>query len=313
MNADYCQIVREASRPLQPIATGQPTVLQKLVDVRAVLFDVYGTLFISASGDVGARAATTDESAMGSVLAELLTQQGDSQQQLVDMGTREELSESVADSLGQTMLRRLAVAIEDEHVIRRAAGVEYPEVDIVQIWRSVVAAMPAGTGAVGIDLKRLAIEYEVRANPVWPMPGVADCLDRLANSGRLLGIISNAQFYTPLLFPALLDRTLDDLAFDPHVQYYSYRYGEAKPGGELYQRAVDGLAVKGIVPREVLYVGNDMLNDIAPAARSGFRTALFAGDRRSLRLRTDDSRVAGVAPDIVVSDLSAIASCVLDD
>lgn len=55
--------------------------------------------------------------------------------------------------------------------------------------------------------------------------------------------------------------------------------------------------------REALYVGNDMLNDILPANREGFQTCLFAGDRRSLRLREQDPRCAGVAPTEVVGSL----------
>jgi putative hydrolase of the HAD superfamily len=54
-------------------------------------------------------------------------------------------------------------------------------------------------------------------------------------------------------------------------------------------------------------VGNDMLKDIWPAARLGCKTALFAGDRRSLRLREDDERCRELEPDLVVDDLSQLA------
>jgi len=46
-----------------------------------------------------------------------------------------------------------------------------------------------------------------------------------------------------------------------------------------------------------------MLNDILPAQRIGFKTALFAGDKRSLRLRPDDARCEDIVPDIIVTDL----------
>ena len=110
-----------------------------------------------------------------------------------------------------------------------------------------------------------------------------------------------------------LRQTLEELAFPPEMQYYSYQYGRAKPDEFLFREAVAGLDRKGISPSESLYVGNDMLNDIMPAAKMGFRTALFAGDRRSLRLREGDSRVAGVSPDIVVKNLNEVARCVLKE
>ena len=66
---------------------------------------------------------------------------------------------------------------------------------------------------------------------------------------------------------------------------------------------------KGIAAAETVFVGNDMLNDVMPASRAGFRTALFAGDQRSLRLRTGDARVAEVTPDLILTDLSQLPSC----
>jgi putative hydrolase of the HAD superfamily len=69
------------------------------------------------------------------------------------------------------------------------------------------------------------------------------------------------------------------------------------------------LCRRGIRHDEVLYVGNDMLNDIMPANSVGFRTALFAGDARSLRLREDEPSVRGSTPDLVVTDLLDLVRC----
>jgi putative hydrolase of the HAD superfamily len=77
----------------------------------------------------------------------------------------------------------------------------------------------------------------------------------------------------------------------------------------MYRLAVDSLSKRGISPESVLYVGNDMRNDIAPAARCGFRTALFAGDARSLRLRPDEPLCDGVNADIVVKELADLLHC----
>ncbi len=46
-----------------------------------------------------------------------------------------------------------------------------------------------------------------------------------------------------------------------------------------------------------------MLNDIYPAKKAGFNTALFAGDTRSLRLRKDVAECKTLSPDIVITDL----------
>ena len=48
-----CDIIRARSRPLEPLPVGIDPDERPLEGIRAVLFDVYGTLFISESGDVG--------------------------------------------------------------------------------------------------------------------------------------------------------------------------------------------------------------------------------------------------------------------
>lgn len=286
MSDELIELMRQRSSPMQPVPTDVEPRLGALAGVRAVLFDVYGTLVTSGSGDVGTAAA----SGRGTAFVETLAS--------VDV-------EYLAD--GDEGVTRLIEAIRAQHAANEEA--EFPEVDITRVWHLLLHAEKlAGRlrGAIDLDeesLDRLAIEYEVRVNPVWPMPGARETIDTLRDAGRLLGIVSNAQFFTPLLFPALLGEDLESLGFDPDVQFYSYRYLQAKPGTFLYERAAEAVAAKGLEPHEVLYVGNDMLNDVTPANRVGFRTALFAGDARSLRLRERDVEVE---PDAVVTELGQI-------
>ncbi len=53
MNDSLIEIIRDRSRPLSPVSTGVDAKLQSLHGIRAVLFDVYGTLFVSSSGEIG--------------------------------------------------------------------------------------------------------------------------------------------------------------------------------------------------------------------------------------------------------------------
>jgi putative hydrolase of the HAD superfamily len=279
-DTNYVEIIRANSRPLVPKPTGQPAQLKSLDGIRAVLFDVYGTMVISGSGDIGTTAPIDKSDVLRSALCAC--------------GADAEISEQ--------QLAKFLQAISDSHAASRERGIEFPEVDIVAIWRSVVDS---------VEPRQLAVEFEVRTNPVWPMPILCECLAGLVAAEFKLGIISNAQFYTPLLFPALLDRSLEALGFDPRLQFYSYQLGEAKPGLALYRRAVAALADLDILPTEVLYVGNDMRNDVMPASQIGFQTALFAGDARSLRLREDDPQASGVIPDLVVTDLPSLVECII--
>ena len=70
------------------------------------------------------------------------------------------------------------------------------------------------------------------------------------------------------------------------------------------------MKARGIDPTRTLYVGNDMLNDVYAAHEAGFKTVLFAGDRRSLRLRKDRPEVADLSPDRVVTSLDQIQALI---
>jgi FMN phosphatase YigB (HAD superfamily)/glycosyltransferase involved in cell wall biosynthesis len=285
----YAELIRRHSRPLRPVPTDVAPRLVRMPNVRAVLFDVYGTLVVSVSGDVGAATGADRAAALA--------------------GAFEEIGVSLpckpADGVA-----RLLETIASHHAAARQLGIEYPEVDIVRVWQDAYQAMAAegsdASPAGEIDFRRLAVAYEVRVNPVWPMPHVAECLAELRAAGRRLGIVSNAQFFTPELFPALMGRPLAELGFDPRCQYYSYQHGQAKPSEYLYRLAADRLSGEGIAAADVLYIGNDLRNDIWPAAAVGFRTALFAGDACSLRMRQDESELAGFEPDAVVTDLAQV-------
>jgi len=300
MNMKLQQIIREHSSPLEPQTTGQAEQLQRLDGIKAVLFDIYGTLLISGSGDVGTAMASSRSAACA--------------QALLYAG----MTLAEPEATGLLCSNLLAQTIKADHELMRAAGVEYPEVDIRAIWQRVLhqlADQQLSDQSERIEslirseqeVAELATHFEMLTNPVWPMPGALACLETINMESYLLGIISNAQFFTKTLFPVLFEKSLDELGCE--VYSFSYEHKQAKPGLFLYEHSQEQLKAHSIVADEVLYIGNDMLNDITPAQRLGFRTALFAGDARSLRLRENDPRVAETKPDLVITSLLQILEC----
>lgn len=269
-------------------------MLPGLPGIQAVLFDVYGTLFISGAGDLGVR----EEAARGAAMAESLQAMGFT-------GAR--------DEWGQQAAARFLELIREVHREQWAAGNAYPEVDIRDIYRDLLQELVA-SGRIeppqnDWQVLRLAVEYEMRVNPAWPMPGLEETLAALRNKGIILSILSNAQFYTPLLFEALTAHDLAGWGFEEDLCIWSFKHHAAKPSPVLFRMALDRLRLtQGIGPHETLVVGNDLLNDIAPASRLGCRTALFGGDRRSYRPRTRDPRCAGIKPDLILTALNQLPS-----
>jgi putative hydrolase of the HAD superfamily len=261
--------------PLKPVPTGTDPVLPDQKEVEAVLFDVYGTLFISGSGDISlARSDGRADEALAALLMKYKI-----------------------DTPPDIFRNLFFTAIENAHAISRKKGIDYPEVAIDIIWQTV-------TGFEDLErVREFSVEYEIMVNPVGPMPHLDQTLAACRTAGVVMGIISNAQFYTPLLFDWFLDAAPVDLGFSEDLLLYSWQFGLAKPSKELFQTAARRLAARGIKPHKTIYIGNDMLNDILPAQTTGFRTALFAGDKRSLRLRRDNPRCSNLKPDMVLTDL----------
>lgn len=288
---DIREIIRSNSTPLTPIPTTLQSCLPPCSPVRAVLFDVYGTMLISGSGDIGTVAA-----APGAALAAAFEVLG--------------ISLTVGDAAAAELLTE---TIREHQARARARGIPYPEVDIVEVWRDLLREMVrrdwASLDLESVDFHRLSVEYEVRANPVWPMPDLTETLEKLQQQGILLGIISNAQFFTRELFPALVGSTLPELGFSEALAFWSFQHLRAKPDTHLFSLAREALQSQGVQQGETLYIGNDMLNDILPAQSVGFVTGLFAADTRSLRLRRGDERVAEVRPDLTLTNFRQVADC----
>ncbi|TWT65445.1 Phosphoglycolate phosphatase [Posidoniimonas polymericola] len=279
--------IQQLSHPLAPQPTGVEPVLPTLDGVRAVVFDVYGTLLISGSGDI----SLTSGASHGEAARQAIAACG---------------LEPPAD--GEAIVQELRAAIARSHA---ASASEFPEVEIRDIWRETLATVLPNTGLPtidtgAVDIERLSVEYECRVNPIWPMPGLEETLNALQQAGVTMGVVSNAQFFTPPALAVLAGGEWDVLGIADDLCVWSFAHREAKPGRFLYERATELLHQRGIRPAETLYVGNDMRNDVAPAAAVGFRTALFAGDARSLRLREGDPLVGDRRPDAVVTDLRQI-------
>jgi putative hydrolase of the HAD superfamily len=256
--------------------------------IKAFIFDLYGTLFVSGAGEIGAAheigpnpAMIRDPAAVGPPAGE--------------------------DPAFRSMKRYFHDAVTAFHEKAKAAGNAFPEVRVEEIWAGYNGPVPAAWGQV-LSSRERAVLYELAVNPVYPMPGAAETIDALKDRAVVLGIISNAQFFSPLLFNAFFGKSPLEMGFDPGLLVWSFEEREAKPSARLFEKARRRLNELGIKPDEAIYTGNDMKNDIVPAAAVGFRTALFAGDRRSLRLRDMDPAKAGSGeiPPFVIRDLQSL-------
>ena len=266
--------------PLSPLPTPLKQSGKLDQKIKCILFDIYGTLFISGSGDIGAAKKVSQET--------FLQKTGRIEHLLKKFKIKKNV---------KTLLKDFFETIEKNHAKLKKKGIDYPEIEIDQIWMSVIGDNNPERA------KKFAFEFELIVNPAYPMPNLKEVLRELKNRHIILGIISNAQFFTPYLFDWFLKSDLRHLGFEPDLILFSYKFGYAKPSSFLFEVVSSRLKNINIPTDSVLYVGNDMLNDIYPAQKVGFKTGLFAGDARSLRLRKDEPVCENLFADIVITDL----------
>ena len=177
----FSDLFQRHTHPLVPIPTGLKPEGAPEYPVKAVLFDVYGTLFISASGDLGGiRDAgpfdiNDDEHDTSAALLSLTKSHG-------------------VSSSREKLIKAFVKAVKADHDRDKKQGIDFPEVRIDEIWAKILDTSDMTTA------RRFALEFELIINPVYPMPGMEEALGQIGNAGIRMGIISNAQFYTPLMF-----------------------------------------------------------------------------------------------------------------
>ncbi|MBN2875948.1 MAG: HAD family hydrolase [Spirochaetales bacterium] len=261
--------------PVAQVPSSLEPLLGKELPVRplAVAVDVYGTLLASAVGEIGP-------------VADWDGPNEPSTETVATMGT----------AFPHDLAERLRRIVAADHAKEREHGIPWPEVDSPSVFARALD-LEAEDGA------RACVAWECAMNPCSAMPGAAGFLACCADRGMPLGIVSNAQFYTPLFIEAAFGTTLfgvPGLGIDPELALWSWETGRAKPDSWMFAELARRLALRGVPVNRILYVGNDARNDCAAAGEVGMMTALFCGDARSFKPRLDDSAALAMPPTVLV-------------
>jgi FMN phosphatase YigB (HAD superfamily) len=212
--------------------------------IRAVLFDVYGTLL-----QVGPPPADAD--ARWHVLLA---------QTLGDAPKMTRLDFSVACSR----------AIERRHAASHARGIQHPEI----YWPAVMAEVLPAFRDLDIRAQEDFIFQQIQlGRSIRLFPGADVVLRKLAGRGCHLGLASNAQAYSIReLREALVMAKIDFAIFNPSLSFWSYEHGFSKPDPHAFQILDIRLDALGITADKTLMVGDRADNDIEPARAQGWQT-----------------------------------------
>lgn len=270
----------------------------KIHDVRAVICDVYGTMV--NYWKPGFEDKPTREKLLLSSFKQLIDRFL-LEPYLLKMNPEETPAKTLSD------LYHGLISLSHQNSTKN--GVEYPEVKIEKVWELILMMFKRHgyqpTAHIQVEEKDIsrcfAYTYNFLSLGRQLYPGVVEALQKLKASNIMVGILSNAQFYTPIDLTLMIrdqsNEKIEDYLelFDIDLTFYSYEYGFSKPNQLLFRRLFDALYEYNILPEQTVMLGNDLLVDIAPAKAAGMKTALFTGDEFSFFTHEEKD----IVPDIV--------------
>jgi putative hydrolase of the HAD superfamily len=279
-----------------------PQAQEKLNDIRVVIFDVYGTLFNYWKPEFAHE--DTKNKALLDAFASTIAFFG------MESYLREMNPESPVEKTLWDLYHGL-IALKRDMV--RDVEIEQPEIRIEAVWLTILLMLKRrGYSFTKADLgpdddlsRCIAYYYNFHVFRRGLYPGVAEALLSLKRKNMTLGILSNAQFYTPIdLTLFLRDQSrgrIEDKGelFDEDLVFYSCDYKAAKPSRLLFRKLFDALYEYQALPSQTVFVGNDLASDIKPAKELGLKTAFFTGDDQCAFVHDLEDRMV---PDIAFSD-----------
>lgn len=285
-----------------------PSKTEKLSGIRAVICDVYGTVL--NYWKPGFDSPEARSRSLLSSFKEIADRFGMSQI-LVGISPNDPPEKTLSDFYNGI------IALNHEKAVK--SGVNFPEVKIEEVWSLLLMILKRN----GYDASQhfqaeeseipryIAFTYNFLSLGRQLYPGVLEAIEELKKNNITVGILSNAQFYTPidltLMFRDQSGGRYDDYLelFDVDLTFYSYEYGVSKPNQLLFRRLYDVLYEYQILPSQTIFIGNDLSVDIQPAQEAGMRTAFFAGDRESAYVHDLSGKVI---PDITFQNWSELPS-----
>jgi FMN phosphatase YigB (HAD superfamily) len=282
--------------------------LVRLPEVRAVLWNVYGTLLSLSTGEL------LFEHPQPFIMSVALDK---TIQEFKMWGSMSRKPGQPSEYLQQIYKQILT---EQRSV---PGGTErYPEVSAERVWEAVIKRLlqkdykfDAGFfGSLNEFSRKVAYFFHTSLQGTACYPGAAVALRYVADAELKQGLLADGQSFTTVQLQRGLqaqDPEADpDAWLEKDLVVLSCEVRGRKPSERLFRQAQEALRAQGLEPGQVLHVGSRLVQDLVPARRVGMRTALFAGDRASLQATPEALKEPASRPDVLLTELSQIASVV---
>jgi FMN phosphatase YigB (HAD superfamily) len=295
--------------PPDPVSAKARPHLKKLPDVKAVLWNVYGTLLSISGGELWfthpqpfamqvALDKTVQEFKMWGSMSRRPGQPGE---YLGNQYEQALLKQRMASGTGNEKLPEVASELLWQSLIKLLCQKEYTW-DVPRM------------GSLNEFTRKVAYFFHRSLQGTACYPGAADAMLTVGSRGLRQGLLADAQPFTAVqlqrgLAEQVPEIRLDDL-LDDGLRFVSFEMRGRKPSERIFRKLHAALREQDLEPEQVLHVGNSLTRDLAPARRLGMRTALYAGDKNSLQATAEQLKEPASRPDVLLSDLSQIAEVI---
>jgi len=279
--------------------------VKPLPGIRAVLWNIYGTLLRISEGDL--KFEVPNEYIMEVALEKTIHEF----KMWNSMSRKPGQPSAYMREIYQKQLAELRLA--------PSRGEKYPEILAERIWEEIIKKLfqkdykfDATTyGSLNEFSRKVAYFFHASLQGTACYDGAAEALAAVAEAGLSQGLLADAQCFTTVQIQRGLRRQSESANFDSLIpaasRWLSYDKRARKPSDALMQSALRSLDAAGISADEILHVGSSLTRDIAPARKLGMKTALFAGDRGSLAATAEQLKDPLLRPDVMLTELPQIA------
>jgi len=219
-------------------------------------------------------------------------------------------------------LREIYTHLLSEQRLFAAGGERFPEVLAERLWEGFIKKLfqkdyvfdASFYGSLNEFSRKVAYFFHASLQGTVCYPGAAFALCHTVERGMLQGLIADGQCFTSVQ----LERGLlaEDPAFNLDAvipaknKVFSHEVRGRKPSERLFRQGLNAMAEQGITPSEILHIGSRVVQDIVPAKRLGMKTGLFAGDKASMQATADQCKDNASRPDVLLTELSQIADVI---
>jgi FMN phosphatase YigB (HAD superfamily) len=298
-----------APEPVRPKAT---PYLKRLPGIRAVVWDVYGTLLSISEG----RLLTLSLDPLRMEVA-------------LDKTIREfNMWNSMSRKPGapwEYMFQQYKRLVEAERLAASPRAGEAPETDSAHIWKVLIERLgkkdftwdESSFGGIDEFSEKVAWFFHAALQGTAAAPSALKALKHVRRAGLKQGLVADGQCFTLVQLARALraQGTVTSFArlFSRGCVCLSFQYGVRQPAVTLFEACLARLARRGIAPEHVLYVASRLKENLRPARSLGMRTALYAGDAVSLEATSAEIKDSELRPDRILTDLRQIRQIVKVD